>query len=239
MNRIDLCGTWQFYDEEGKCHQGTVPGCVHTDLFSMNDMFWEKNSEKCQFIEKQDWTYVKEFQIDEIRENMELEHVYVFTDNIDSYSAQIKITEHFRGFETGSLVKTEVFSPQGEIVHRNEFWCQEEESVLYCDIENPKLWYPHTYGEQPLYTLRITVGEQVTCQKFGIRTVKILQLKDKDERIIKKCKELQQTASTGKLLWKAFGSQSDFQRLRKMRNHIVCFVMNIQLRNNRGHLRFD
>lgn len=300
MNRIDLCGAWKLYDQEGKSYQGTVPGCVHTDLFSMNDMFWEKNSKKCQFIENQDWTYVKEFQIDEIREDMELvfegldtycdiylndmkigstenmfiphkfsldgilkkgdntlkvcffspikalegkealpgnftterlhsrrmqctygwdwverfvtcgiyrpvyivchekmelEHVYVFTDSIDSYSAQIKVTEHFRGFETGSLVKTEVLSPQGEIVHCNESWCQEEESVLYCDVENPKLWYPHTYGEQLLYTLRITVGEQVTCQKFGIRTVKILQLKDKDEGIIKKCKELQQTAS--------------------------------------------
>lgn len=300
MNKVDLCGTWKFYDEEGVWHQGTVPGCVHTDLFSMNEMFWEKNSEKCQFIENQDWTYVKEFQIDEIYEDvelvfegldtycdvylndikigsvdnmfiphkfpvdgilkegqnmlkvcfvspikavegkesllgnftterlhsrriqctygwdwverfvtcgiyrpvyivfhdkMELERVYVFTDNIDSYSAQIKITEHFRGFETGSLVKTEVINPQGEVVHCNESWCQEEESVLYCDVENPQLWYPHTYGEQPIYTLRITVGKQITYQKFGIRTVKILQLKDKDESVIKKCKELQKTTS--------------------------------------------
>lgn len=300
MKKIDLCGAWKLYDQEGKSYQGTVPGCVHTDLFSMSDMFWEKNSGKCQFIEKQDWTYVKEFQIDEIREDMELvfegldtycdiylndmkigstenmfiphrfcvdsilregdntlkvcffspikavegketlpgnftterlhsrrmqctygwdwverfvtcgiyrpvyivyhekmelEHVYVFTDNIDGYSTQIKITEHFRSFENGALVKTEVINPQGEIVHCNESWCQEEECVLYCDVENPQLWYPHTYGEQPIYTLRITVGEQVAYQKFGIRTVKILQLKDKDERIIKKCKELQQTVS--------------------------------------------
>lgn len=300
MNRIDLCGIWKFYDEAGECRQGIVPGCVHTDLFSMDDMFWEKNSKECQFIENQDWTYVKEFQIDEVRENMELvfegldtycdiylndrklgfvdnmfishkfsvdgllrkgentlkvhflspikavegkeplegcftserlhsrriqctyswdwverfvtcgiyrpvyivchekmelEHVYVYTDNIDTYSAQIKITEHFCGFESGALVKTEVINPQGEVIRCNDTWCQEEESILYFDIENPELWYPHTYGEQPLYTLRITLGEQVTYQKFGIRTVKILQLKDKDENIIKLCKELQQTES--------------------------------------------
>lgn len=300
MKKVDLCGEWKFQDENGLWHEGTVPGCVHTDLFSANEMFWEKNSEKCQFIENQDWTYVKEFHVDEIKEDaelvfegldtycdiylndeklgftdnmfiphkfsidgilrkgtntlkvcffspikavenkeklvgnftterlhsrrmqctyswdwverfvtcgiyrpvyiwfhdkMELEHVYVFTDNIDAYSAQIKITEHFRGYETGALVKTEVLDPEGEVVQRNESWCKEEESVLYFDIDNPKLWYPHTYGEQPLYTLRITVGEQVTNQKFGIRTVKILQLKDKEESAVKKCRDLQATPS--------------------------------------------
>lgn len=298
MNRIDLYGIWRFCGEDGVWRQGTVPGCVHTDLFSMDEMFWEKNSEKCQFIEHQQWTYVKEFQVEELRENaelvfegldtycdiylndtkigsvqnmfiphkfsvdgilrrgsntlkvqffspikavegkkslpgcftterlhsrrmqctygwdwverfvtcgiyrpvylvfhnkMELEDVYVITDQVDAYSAQIKIKEHFRGFETGGLVKTEVLDPQGTVIHCNESWCQEEESVLYCDVKKPQLWYPHTYGEQPIYTLRITVGEQVTCQKFGIRTVKIMQLKDTDESMIRKCKALQNT----------------------------------------------
>ena len=300
MKKVDLCGEWKFQDESGVWHEGIVPGCVHTDLFSASEMFWEKNSEKCQFIENQDWIYVKEFQIDEIGEDAELvfegldtycdiylndeklgstdnmfiphkfsidgilrkgvntlkvrffspikavegkeklvgnftterlhsrrmqctyswdwverfvtcgiyrpvyilfhdktelEHVYVFADNIDAYSAQIKITEHFRGYEAGALIKTEVLNPEGEVIQRNESWCQEEESILYFDIDNPKLWYPHTYGEQPLYTLRITVGEQVTCQKFGIRTVKILQLKDRGESAIEKCRNLQVTPS--------------------------------------------
>lgn len=300
MNRVDLCGIWEFRGEDGAWREGTVPGCVHTDLFSPDEMFWEKNSEKCQFIENQNWEYVKEFQIDELPEDgelvfegldtycdiylndtkvgsvqnmfiphkfsvdgilregsntlkvqffspikaveckeslpgcftterlhsrrmqctygwdwverfvtcgiyrpvylvfhnkMELEHVYVFTDQVDAYSTQIKIIEHFRGFENGTLVTTEVLDPLGEVIHCNKSWCQEEESVLYCDVEKPQLWYPHTYGEQPLYTLRITVGEQVTCQKFGIRTVKILQMKDTDETIIQKCKALQKTQS--------------------------------------------
>ena len=72
MNRIDLYGIWRFCGEDGVWRQGTVPGCVHTDLFSMDEMFWEKNSEKCQFIEHQQWTYVKEFQVEELRENAEL-----------------------------------------------------------------------------------------------------------------------------------------------------------------------
>ena len=46
-----------------------------------------------------------------------------------------------------------------------------------------------------MYTLRIKVGDTVTYQKFGIRTVKILQLKDTGAEIIEKCKMLQQIAS--------------------------------------------
>ena len=300
MYRVDLCGMWKFCGEDGVWHRGTVPGCVHTDLFSMDEMFWEKNSEKCQFIEHQNWTFVKEFHVEELRKNaeivfegldtycdiylngikigsaanmfiphqfsvddilkegsnilqvellspikavegkeplpgnftterlhtrrmqctygwdwverfvtcgiyrpvylvfhnkMELEDVYVVTDQVDAYSAQIKIKEHFRGFEIGDLVTTEVLDPQGTVIHCSKSWCQEAEGILYCDVEAPQLWYPHTYGAQPLYTLRITVGEQITCQKFGIRTVKILQLKDKNEDIINKCKQLQKTQS--------------------------------------------
>lgn len=298
MNRIDLCGEWELSDETGHKHKGQVPGCVHTDLFTADEMYWEKNSLDCQYIEKQDWIYKRQFvvpsiykdaelvfegldtycdiylndtligstdnmfiyhkfPVDEVlregtnilevhfrspirevegkeslpgaftterlhsrrmqctygwdwmerfvtygiyrpvyivfHEAMEMEHVYVFTNSIDRYSAQIKVTENFRGYETGGLVKTEVLSPQGEVLHTNDTWVQEEESILYFDIDNPQLWYPHTYGEQPLYTLRITVGNQITYQKFGIRTVKILQVKDCDEQVIQKCKELQQT----------------------------------------------
>lgn len=300
MSRIDLCGSWNFQDEKGVWRKGTVPGCVHTDLFSMDELFWEMNSLKCRFIENRDWTYVKEFQIEKLQddaelvfegldtycdiylndrkigsadnmfiphrfavddvlktgenilkvcffspikaicgketlpgnftterlhsrrmqctygwdwverfvtcgiyrpvyvvfhEKMELENVYIVTTNIDKYSAQIKVTEYFRKSETGGLIKTEILNPQGEVILSNESWCQEAESVLYFDVDDSQLWYPHTYGAQPIYTLRITMGSQVTCQKFGIRTVKILQLLDKDESDLRKCKKLQRTES--------------------------------------------
>lgn len=299
-NRINLCGQWNLESETGETYQGNVPGCVHTDLFSNDEMYFEKNSENCRYIENQEWKYTKDFWVEELLENpilvfegldtyseiylngtllgktdnmfithrfaidgvlkegrnqievqfhspikmiegkeslpgaftterlhsrrlqctygwdwvdrfvtcgiyqpayitfencMKLDNIYVFTNNIDSYSAQIKVVENFKGYEKGSLVKTEILGPNGEVLQCAENYCAEEQSVLYFDIAAPKLWYPRPYGEQPLYTLRITVGETVTEQRFGIRTVKILQLEDKDEAMIVKCKELQQTES--------------------------------------------
>lgn len=298
--RIDLTGIWELYNEIGVKYEGMVPGCVHTDLFSLEEMFFEKNSEKCRFIEEQEWKYGRSFEVPVMGENpilvfegldtyceiflngisvgatdnmfiphrfevkgilkqgknylevlfhspikavegkenlrgaftterlhsrriqctygwdwvdrfvtcgifrpvyivfedsMALDNVYVTTNNIDSYSAQIKVKESFSNFGLGCIVKTEVLDPQGDSIYCTEQWCQERDSILYFDIEDPQLWYPQPYGEQPLYTLKITVEEQVFSQKFGIRTIKILQIKDRDEKNISKCKMLQVSAS--------------------------------------------
>lgn len=299
-NKIDLCGVWSFCDEQGNRHQGTVPGCVHTDLFESKYLFFEKNSEKCRFIEEHDWNYEKYFQVEDLQngaelvfegldtycevylndifvgkadnmfiphrfavdgvlragenhlevrfqspvravqgkkslpgaftterlysrrmqctygwdwvdrfvtcgiyrpvyvefeDHMALEDVYVYTNNIDSYGAQIKVVQNFKNYTEGNLIRTEICDCDGNLVQRTENYCAEKQSVLYFDIENPKLWYPRPYGEQPLYTLRMIVGEDITEQKFGIRTVKILQLEDKDAQIIEQCQKLQQTES--------------------------------------------
>lgn len=50
---------------------------------------------------------------------------------------------------------------------------------------SPKLWYPHTYGAQPLYTLTATLLTEWTpldeCEKrFGFRRVEVIQSKLKD-----------------------------------------------------------
>ena len=300
MNKIDLCGEWNISDSCEMVFKGTVPGCIHTDLFTNNDMFYEKNSQNCRFIEEHDWKYTKEFVVDDFsgkpmlyfegldtyceiylndtkigyadnmfiphkfsiegilkkgknllevkffspikavadkpnlggaftterlhtrrmqctygwdwvdrfvtcgifrptyilfENEMMLQDVYVFTTSIDKYSAQVKIIQHFKNLENGCIVKTELLNPLGEVVWFNDTWCEEQESVLYADIENPQLWYPHNYGAQPIYTLRITVGDEITYQKFGVRTVKILQLKDTDAETIEKCRMLQQTSS--------------------------------------------
>lgn len=298
--KIELNGIWELDDEAGRKYQGMVPGCVHTDLFSLDEMFFEKNSEKCRFIEEQEWRYSKQFEIPVLHENpilvfegldtycevflngirvgysdnmfiphrfdvkgvlkqgtnylevlfhspvktvegkeqlrgaftterlhsrriqctygwdwvdrfvtcgifrpvyvvfedsMALDSVYVTTNDIDSYSAQIKVKETFINFESGCIVKTEVLDLQGQRICYTEKYCQERESILYFDVEAPKLWYPQPYGEQPLYTLKVTVGEQIFIQEFGIRTVKILQIKDYDEKILNRCKQLQESDS--------------------------------------------
>ncbi|MFK7757754.1 MAG: glycoside hydrolase family 2 protein [Flavobacteriales bacterium] len=47
-------------------------------------------------------------------------------------------------------------------------------------IENPKLWWPNGWGEQPLYDFNITLGDMDSySQKVGIRTAEVKQKKDK------------------------------------------------------------
>lgn len=52
-----------------------------------------------------------------------------------------------------------------------------------CIVENPKLWWPNRYGEQPLYTLKTAFsldGEQVSEKQYriGLRTLTISREKD-------------------------------------------------------------
>ena len=300
MKTIDLCGKWEFANEDGVLHVGTVPGCVHTDLFTKDEMFWEKNSENCRFIEQHNWKYAKKFEVDELSMNpvlvfegldtycdiflnhqkigvaenmfiphrfsvegilqqgenllevqfqspikavekkqklsgafcverlharrmqctygwdwvdrfvtcgiyrpvylvfengMDIDNVYVFTASIDEYGAQIKVAESFKNFESGGLIQTNIIDPQGKMICSQEHYCEEKENILYFDIEHPQLWFPRPYGKQPLYEIEIIIGKIIHRQKFGIRTVKILQLSDKEEKVITKCRELQQTES--------------------------------------------
>lgn len=69
MKRIDLRGKWQFSGDDGLRHTGNVPGCVHTDLFHKEELFYETNSETCRFIEEKEWKYEKSFTVEEVLPN--------------------------------------------------------------------------------------------------------------------------------------------------------------------------
>lgn len=118
--------------------------------------------------------------------------VYIYTESIDSYSAQLYLEMEFKNYLSGGRADVEILSPDGEAVAGTSLYVKEAKAVRRFDIANPQLWYPSGYGEQPIYTLRVIIGENVYEQKFGIRTVKILQLTDsKDSEYYNKCKELQ------------------------------------------------
>lgn len=52
-----------------------------------------------------------------------------------------------------------------------------------CVVNNPDLWWPHGYGEQPLYTVRVTLGQDVQTmeKRVGVRTVRLVQRPLKEE----------------------------------------------------------
>ena len=43
-----------------------------------------------------------------------------------------------------------------------------------CVVENPKLWWPAGYGEQPLYDLNIGVGNASHQQRLGLRKLEVV-----------------------------------------------------------------
>ena len=72
-----LNGTWQgvCFGADGSeefTFSGTVPGCVHTDLAGSRlpaDLNWRDNADLCQWIEDKDWSYSREFTLEEVPEN--------------------------------------------------------------------------------------------------------------------------------------------------------------------------
>ena len=82
-----LNGKWQLTGlDANNCPisvEGTVPGCVHTDLIAngiLGDIFYRDNSKTCQWVEDRDFTYTKTFTVEKIEENSYLEF-----DGLDTY----------------------------------------------------------------------------------------------------------------------------------------------------------
>ena len=110
--------------------------------------------------------------------DMHADSVYIVTENIDAFSAQLYVEIHFKNYRQGALVHMAIEAPDGETVYAESLCCREETVVRRVDIAQPQLWYPNGYGAQPLYRLRVTVLENELTEIFGIRTLKILQLPD-------------------------------------------------------------
>ncbi len=112
--------------------------------------------------------------------DMYCENVYIATSSLDKYSAGLYLDIEFGNYNLGSLVNVEILDPNGKFVEGTEFFSKEPHTVRYLDIKNPLLWWPNGYGEHPLYTVKVTVGNNVYTDTFGIRTAKILQLRDEE-----------------------------------------------------------
>ena len=131
----------------------------------------------------------------EIKTKRELavESAYIVTENIDSDSAGMMLDLKFPECYDGAIVTVRILSPEGESVYEKRRFCDEPFVRLRFDIPNARLWYPHGYGEQPIYTLAVDSesGECLHRESFGIRTVKIMQLPDAEgSEYYQKCKKI-------------------------------------------------
>ncbi|MDQ2086416.1 glycoside hydrolase family 2 protein [Herbivorax sp. ANBcel31] len=75
-----------------------------------------------------------------------------------------------------------ITSPKGEVI-TSEKTTKDLSNNIHLDIENPQLWWPNGYGNQPLYTVEIKLknnGRYLDSKKLriGLRTIKINRQKD-------------------------------------------------------------
>ena len=120
------------------------------------------------------------------------ENAYIYTKSIDVFSAQICVEANFVNIQG----KTAVFkiTHDGNDIYEYEVYADQPLVKFYVDITNPDIWKLGT--DNKLYTLTCTVGNEVFTQTFGIRTAKILQIKDpKGSKAYEKCLNLRATPS--------------------------------------------
>jgi len=68
MKKIELNGKWQVSGPKYNNVEAKVPGCIHTDLLSnglISDPYYRDNESKLMWIGKTDWTYERNFSINE------------------------------------------------------------------------------------------------------------------------------------------------------------------------------
>lgn len=74
MREISLCGAWRLRGRNAAAGteidvNGTVPGCVHTDLIRngiVTDLYRRDNADSFRWIEMSDWVYSREFMCDTV-----------------------------------------------------------------------------------------------------------------------------------------------------------------------------
>ena len=121
---------------------------------------------------------------------------YIYTEQVDEFGALLVCDTNFVHYEKGLTYTITLEDPRGSVVYANTRYCEESWHREYITVENPELWYPVGYGKQPLYTLKISCGQEVLQHTIGIRTVKILQIADQPgSKNYELCRKLQDTDS--------------------------------------------
>jgi beta-mannosidase len=102
----------------------------------------------------------------------------------DFKQAELDVIVSLEG--SASDVTLELHSPSGELLESKILSKQnkglqplgtadDSEVRETFALEHPHLWYPHGYGEQPLYKLVVKLGNETKALKVGFRDIQIVQ----------------------------------------------------------------
>lgn len=96
-------------------------------------------------------------------------------------SAEVVAKADVEGDEEGDEVIFEI-SLEGKMIGAERVTVENCFAMATFKSQNPKLWYPHTYGKQPLYVLSATLCRKgalldTAKKRFGLRRAKVIQRK--------------------------------------------------------------
>ncbi|MBP5639203.1 MAG: hypothetical protein J6X55_06975 [Victivallales bacterium] len=120
-----------------------------------------------------------------IPESREIADLRMETRAVDSLGAQLYCCVSFSGEATDVFCRLTLDAPDGMQVLSKRRRVVEATMTEWLDVENPRLWWPNGYGEQPLYRLTAQLeteaGEPLDSRSMavGIRTLRIVQHRDK------------------------------------------------------------
>ncbi|MBE6904324.1 MAG: hypothetical protein E7480_06915 [Ruminococcaceae bacterium] len=100
---------------------------------------------------------------------------------IKDYNIFYNVTEDLS--KVSGYLDVDVVNPKGDItleifeaetcVYKSTALCTRESRVSF-EIDNPKLWWCVSQGEQNMYTLKLTAGSDSVCKKIGFRKVRLV-----------------------------------------------------------------
>ena len=119
--------------------------------------------------------------------NLEIYHSRIsdlyFTTEIDKSlrSAEVVAKADVESSEDGDVVIFEL-SLEEKVIGAERVTVEKSFATATFKSQNPKLWYPHTYGGQPLYVLKATLCREKTLldtasKRFGLRRARVIQRK--------------------------------------------------------------
>ncbi len=110
----------------------------------------------------------------------EIDNVYVYTKGINDYCACVGVEASFKNIINNPNAVFKIIAPNGKTVFEQNRILFDDKIKLFADIKEAELWYPLGYGEQPIYKLTISVGDNEKTVNFGIRTVCIAEIEDQE-----------------------------------------------------------
>lgn len=97
------------------------------------------------------------------------------------HNARIDVTVEVEGDATE--VEILLQNPDGSKFETAKAKAVDGKATTHFVVKNPELWWPHGYGEQPLYALTATLGEALDQKKkkLGLRRARLVERPLKDE----------------------------------------------------------